>query len=247
MGSLRNRILLGVLLVLASVVFYVLHYVIFRDAHHIFIYLVGDVAFVFIEVLMVTLVIHQLIEEREKKNRLEKLNMVIGSFFSEVGGELLASVSDFDPELEQVKQELVVNNDWSVERFKQAKGALRGLKYDIQVEADHLRQMREFLVARRDFMLRLLENPTLLEHEEFTDLLRAVFHLTEELTARKDLGASPDSDLKHMAGDIKRVYKILILEWLDYMRHLQKNYPFLFSLAVRQNPFDQTASVIVKG
>jgi hypothetical protein len=30
------------------------------------------------------------------------------------------------------------------------------------------------------------------------------------------------------------------------MEHLKDNYPYLFSLAMRTNPFDQDASVIVK-
>jgi len=57
-NALKQRVLLGVLLVALSALCYALHYLIFHDAHHIFIYLVGDIAFVFIEVLMVTLVIH---------------------------------------------------------------------------------------------------------------------------------------------------------------------------------------------
>ena len=76
----KHRILLGLLLILLSIIFYCLHFAVFRDAHHIFIYLVGDIAFVFIEVLLVTLIIHQLLSEREKQSMLKKLNMVIGSF-----------------------------------------------------------------------------------------------------------------------------------------------------------------------
>ena len=40
---------------------------------------------------------------------------------------------------------------------------------------------------KRDFLLRLLENPNLLEHDSFANLLLAVFHLTEELAQRRDL------------------------------------------------------------
>ena len=50
-------IILGIALLLASVAVYFIHYLIFDDAHHIFIYMVGDIAFVFIEVLLVTLII----------------------------------------------------------------------------------------------------------------------------------------------------------------------------------------------
>jgi hypothetical protein len=31
-----------------------------------------------------------------------------------------------------------------------------------------------------------------------------------------------------------------------YMQHLKQNYPYLFSLAMRTNPFDANASAIVR-
>jgi len=87
---------LGTTLVILSAIVYFLHFLIFRDVHHIMIYLIGDIAFVFLEVLMVTVVIHELLNRREKRQRLEKMNMVIGAFFSEVGTELLRKISDWD-------------------------------------------------------------------------------------------------------------------------------------------------------
>jgi hypothetical protein len=39
---------------------------------------------------------------------------------------------------------------------------------------------------------------------------------------------------------------MLVHQWLDYMRHLKKDYPYLFSLAMRTNPFDQEATPVVK-
>ncbi len=48
------------------------------------------------EVLLVTLIIHQLLSDREKKSRLNKLNMIIGAFFGEVGTKLLKNLTDFD-------------------------------------------------------------------------------------------------------------------------------------------------------
>ena len=56
MKSLNWQVLLGMCLLVLSALFYFLHYLIFRDPHHIFIYLIGDVAFVFVEVLLVTLI-----------------------------------------------------------------------------------------------------------------------------------------------------------------------------------------------
>ena len=108
-----------------------------------------------------------------------------------------------------------------------------------------MEEMESFLTEKRDFLMRLLENPNLLEHKAFTDLLQSVCHLTQELSLREDLARLPDSDHEHLEGDIKRVYSLLIREWVDYMKHLKDKYPYLFSLAMRTNPFDQTASVMV--
>jgi hypothetical protein len=246
MEGMRWQIILGLSLVVLSAIFYYIHYAIFRDPHHIFIYMIGDIAFVFIEVLLVTLIIHQLLSVREKRARLEKLNMVIGVFFSEIGAGLVTYFSDFDPKLEKIKQELIVRPNWSEKEFSALSKRLKSYDYGVEIEKVELEYLRGFLIGKRDFLLRLLENPNLLEHESFTELLRAVFHLTEELQGREDISQLPDSDYDHLAGDIKRAYVLLVQHWLDYMKHLKDNYPYLFSLAMRTNPFDQSASPIVR-
>ena len=246
MKSSGWQIILGASLVALTAIVYVIHYLIFRDAHHIFIYLIGDIAFVFFEVLLVTLIIHSLLTQREKRSRLEKLNMVIGTFFSEVGTELLNFFSNSDPDLDSIRGELVVGKDWSEEDFGKVSKKLRNYDYGVEIGRLGFDELGQFLGLKRDFLLRLLENPNLLEHESFTELLRAVFHLTEELANREDLKGLPDSDYQHLAGDVKRAYSQLVHQWLDYMKHLKNNYPYLFSLAMRTNPFDQEASPIVR-
>lgn len=241
----NGRILLGICLLLLSVFFYFLHYLIFRDIHHIFIYLVGDVAFVFIEVLLVTLVIQGVLEQREKRSRLEKVNMVIGAFFSEVGTRLLKILSMKDPGIKSWQQDLNRQTESHEEEYKSIIKCLGEHDYRIDFEKTEWEGLKEFLVNKREFMLRLLENSTLLEHEYFTDLLWAVFHLTEELGFRKYLDALPDSDYKHLNGDMNRVYGQLAHQWLQYMKHLKDSYPYLFSLALRINPFNRISSPVV--
>jgi hypothetical protein len=208
--------------------------------------MIGDIAFVFIEVLMVTLIIHRLLNVREKRSMLEKLNMIIGAFFSEVGTSLLTYLSDFDTELDNIKKELVVNTSWSVKEFSKVRKNLKNFSYEVEIRKINLEYLRNFLIEKRGFLVRLLENPNLLEHESFTNLLWAVFHMTEELSARKDIKQLPDTDYKHLTIDIKRAYTLLVREWIDYMEHLKNNYPYLFSLAMRTNPFDEKASPIVQ-
>ena len=88
---------------------YLIHYAIFRDTHHIFIYLIGDIAF-FFEVLLVTLVIYRVLSHREKQALLKKLNMEIGAFFTEVGTELLKALSRFDLSIDIVMKKLIMKH-----------------------------------------------------------------------------------------------------------------------------------------
>ena len=240
------QILLGLFLIALSALFYLIHYAIFRDSHHIFIYLLGDVAFVPVEVLLVTLIIHRLLSQREKRALLQKLNMVIGAFFSEVGTRLLKSFSEFDTGSDEIRKGLMVKTDWPGKKFMRARKRLEHYDCSIDAQKGNLEDLRSFLVGKRNFLLRLLENPNLLEHESFTDLLWAVFHLTDELASRVDVRQLPNTDYEHLSGDIKRAYVLLISEWLAYMRHLRDAYPYLFSLAVRTNPLDPHASPEVR-
>ena len=240
------QVLLGLSLIALSALVYFIHYFIFRDAHHIFIYLIGDIAFVFLEVLLVTLILHQLLRYREKKTMLNKLNMVIGAFFSEVGGELLKIFADFDTKSFEMTQKLIITDDSFEKDFLNICKNVKNHTYNIDSKRGDLEDIKNFLKGKRQFLLNLLENPNLLEHESFTNLLWAVFHLTEELTHRRSLKRLPENDYQHLAGDIERAYHLLIVEWLYYMKHLKANYPYLFSLAIRTNPFDTNASVEVK-
>jgi len=242
MKKLSWQFWLAMFLIVLSILLYSLHYVIFLDPHHIFIYMLGDLAFLPIEVLLVTVIVHRLLSQREKRAMLEKLNMVIESFFSEVGTGLLRYFIKYDPEIDKIRKQLMVNAAWSDSDFMAAKAAIRQTDHGILCPKMKLRGIKEYLEERRDFLLRLLENPNLLEHESFTDTLWAVFHLIEELLQREDLEAVCDKDLDHLRGDMNRAYSTLTSQWLDYMMHLKNSYPYLFSLAARMNPFDPEAS-----
>jgi hypothetical protein len=241
MKRINWQIILGITLIVLSALVYFVHYLLFHDIHHIFIYLVGDIAFVFIEVLLVTLIIHRLLSEREKRAMLEKMNMAIGTFFSEVGTDLIQYFSLFDPACGQIGKNLAVTKNFTEREFVTISKNLKHYDCDIVIRKKNLGDVKKFLINKREFLLRLLANPNLLEHDSFTNLLWAVFHLTDELAHRKDVKKLPETDYKHLAGDIKRAYVLLISEWVDYMKHLKHNYPYLFSLAMRTNPFDANA------
>jgi hypothetical protein len=186
-----------------------------------------------------------MLSRRERQSRAQKLNMVIGLFFDEVGTQLLADLLRADPELDHTRRRFMVSGKWTRKDFSAAREGLEGLDYSLDVKSADLEGLRVFLEKHKDFLLRLLENPALLESESFADLLRAVFHLYSELVSRPDLSALPSRDMSHLGGDMKRVYALLVHHWLDHMEYLKEKYPYLFSLAVRTNPFDSEATPVV--
>jgi len=238
-------ILIAAFLVASSATIYTVHYLLFRDAHHIFLYLVGDIAFVPVEVLLVAIVIERLLARHERHRLLHKMNMVIGTFFSELGTRLLADMTACLENRGDVVPALAVSARWTAADYKTALGRAAVIDYRFRTDRLDLEAMCRTLVGHRNLLVMLLANPVLLEHEHFTDLLWAVFHLMEELEARPTLADLPASDREHLAGDVKRVYGRLAAEWLRYCRHLQTAYPYMFSIVVRTHPFQDHPSPVV--
>lgn len=208
-------------------------------------FLLGDIAFLFLQVLLVTLVIDGLIRRRERDEMRSKLNMVIGAFFTETGADLLGQMARADAKLAEVREQLIPEPSWKAADFGRARRAFSSHQPQIDLTYCDLERLRGVLEGERSFVISLLTNQTLLEHEAFTDLLWAVAHLGEELAVRPHLSALPVSDSKHLSADLQRAYVLLGVEWISYLEHLQDAYPFLFSLAVRTNPLDPEANAIV--
>jgi hypothetical protein len=242
----RWKLKAGVLLIALSLLLYLVHYLIFADAHHLFIFFVSDLAFIPLEVLIVTLIIDQMLESREKQRRMEKLNIVIGTFFSTIGTPLLALISRTDAGLDLIKSRLVIGEDWKNPQFSEVQECFKAHSCSISMDRVDPQALRDFLTTHENFLLRIMENPMVFEHESFTDLLLALDHLTKELNARGDLSAISPEDRGHLSLDIQRVYTRLIPEWLRYMEYLKDHYPYLFSLAMRTNPFDDSARAEIR-
>ena len=237
---------LGIFLILLSLIIYGIKYLITGDAVNIFNYVFNSLGYLPLNVLLVTIILNRLLANRSKQSKLEKMNIVVGVFFSEVGTWLLTYLSDNDPNLCRLSGDMVKIDRWSDEEFIRVQDKFKNHNYGIDIKKIDIKALSTYLSSKRGFSLRLLENPLLLENESFTNLLRSVFHLTEELEQRRDLQGLPDSDYRHLASDIERAYFLLVMEWMAYMRYLNLNYPYLFSLAMRTNPFDESACVVVK-
>ena len=182
---------------------------------------------------------------RETTSRVEKMNIMIGAFFSEVGRDLLVQFAKADAQRGEMSADLGMCAGWKEGDFQRVTAGLSRFHFRVEYSTMDFEAVRVLLSAKREFLVRLLENPNLVEHEAFTDLLRAVFHLADELAHRPGFDSLPNNDRSHLVGDVRRAYSLLVSQWLEQMLYLEKNYPYLFSLAVRMNPFDEDASVVI--
>jgi hypothetical protein len=234
-------------LVTLSAILFFIQYIVFHDTRDTLFYLFQDIAFLPMQVLLVTIVLDRIMQFTEKRERLDKQNMVIGAFFSEMGTGLLKYFASIDPNLESFRENLIIKGMWTDKELKGLSAQLTSYEVGISLDKVDFEEFKKSLCGHREFLLGLLENQNLLEHERCTDVLWATFHLIEELIFRTDFKRLPKSDLEHLTGDMKRAYQNILHQWVDYMRHLKTAYPYLFSLALRTNPFDTKASVVVMG
>jgi hypothetical protein len=156
---------LGIFLILLSFIIYGIKYLIIGDAENIFNYLFNSLGYLPLNVLLVTLILNRLLANRSKQNKLEKMNIVVGVFFSEVGTWLLTYLSDNDPNLCRLSGDLVKIDRWSDEEFIRVQDKFKNHNYSIDIKKIDVKALSTYLSSKRSFSVRLLENPLLLENE----------------------------------------------------------------------------------
>ena len=239
MNRKTDLLKIGMGLVLLSVLLHCLHYLFFRNLHHTLIFLMGEIAFIPLEVALVTLVIDRLLARRERKYMLDKINMLIGIFYQELGMELLRFCFSSDLNTETLQTHCNMNTSWKDTEFKFLETELKAYKFRIDITAVDLKALHTLLDSKKDLMVNLIANPSLLGHDYFSELLMSVRHMHEELSMRETLNKedSTRNDFGHLEGDLERVYGNIAVEWLYYMKNLKGRYPYLFVTAMINNPF----------
>ena len=238
-------------MIILIIIIYGSNYLVLGDAEHIISYIWTHLGFIPVDILLVAFILDEIIEKKEKEAMLEKLDMLMSTFFSEVGNELINQLSTAN-KYKASTENLKSIKDWDESDYDNKLAELKGASLDFQANIppeereEFLENLRMFLSSKREFIINLINNPNLLEKEEFTELINAILHLDEELEHRKDLNLVTDTDFGHLNGDMKRVYDKLVYEWVYYLKYLYKHYPYMIALVVRTNPFDADADVYVK-
>ena len=244
------KIRFAIIMFVLAVVIFLARYLIFGDGEEIIAYLWKHIGFIPIDILIVAFLLEGIMGKKEHEAILEKIDMLMGTFFSEIGNDLLAELSKVNKNKVNTENLKDIRN-WDEKDFdnkmKELKENGLDFKADISPEEreEFLTNIHSILVEKREFLVNLINNPNLLEKDEFSSLLLALLHLDEELSRRGEFSDIKDADFNHLNGDMKRVYSKLVYEWVYYLKYLKKYYPYMISLAIRTNPFDSEADVHV--
>lgn len=232
------------LLLLLSFFIYYLQIYIFNNTEQTLFYLFQDLAFLPISVILISYVLQKYSKNKEKEENFKKLQIVVSAFYSELGTTLIRKISVFDKNLTLFKEKVDLRNEIDSNEKKTKLNQIINFDYDMDIEISDLEDLKSFLISKKTYITRMFENPNMLEHSRFLEMLWAVFHILDELENREDLNKLPLNDKKHLDNDLKRAYPLLIIEWLEYMYYLNKEYPYLYSLAIRKSPFEENHVII---
>ncbi|MGE5629271.1 MAG: hypothetical protein ACM3X7_14380 [Solirubrobacterales bacterium] len=235
MKKYRDEIVLGVIFISISFILYAFHIFIFNDLKVMASDLTSQIAFIPIYVFLTSIIIEQLLKRSERAENLRRMNTLVGIFYSEIGNGLIKYLSKWDKNSGLIIKELEAAEYWNDTDCIKLQSLMTNYKSSItNIDMDCL---KNFLYMKKDFMIQLMANPNLMEHESFTELLLSIFHLIEEFQYREQIDSYEGDDTQHILNDVERAYKYLSLEWVKYMIHLKKEYPYLHNLAERQNPY----------
>lgn len=228
MKNKKHYVLVSLILVAISAIMFIIHYLVFGQAVNTAYYSLMNLCFIPINSLVVTLILERLIDYKAKQERMEKLNMLIGLFFTEVGYKLMHLIIKVD---KCGKNSITLFND-----LDEVKNQVEKHKYIIDIEEVNLDKIMGVLLENSNLLVDLISNENIMQHEIFTDLLMSVIHLRDEIIFYKN-NKNNQLDISHLEKDILRVYRNITIQWVDYLKYLNKSYPFLYDNAIRVNPF----------
>ncbi|WP_164690088.1 hypothetical protein [Paraclostridium sordellii] len=228
MKKIRYYFVISFILITLSAVMFLIHYLVFGQALNTAYYSLMNLCFIPINSLVVTIILEKFIDYRAKKDRIEKINMLVGIFFTEVGGKLMHLIIDSDKDAK--------NYITNFEDLNNIKKCLNEYDYKVDMNNIDLCSIKNILLENNNLFVTLISNENVFQHQIFTDLLMSVVHLRDEIIfMEKD--DSLELNINHLENDVIRVYKNISIQWISYLEYLNKSYPFLYNNAIRVNPF----------
>ncbi len=227
--SLTEKIVIGAGLIALSFGLASIHYAVYQDSKYIQSYFLLHLAFLPLHALGIGLVLDGLLSFREQRTRLKKMSMLLGIFFRQVGVDLFVLMAAMVENRDEFDEQVMVQPEWNPRRFRMAEAAVRTTRFRIRTDRRLLAELVRTLREKEGAILEMTRSPHLLEFEDFHHGLISLFHLIEELHFHPDWAELGPASLDHLAQDITKALKALAVLWLQYLQHLKRHHPVLFS------------------
>ncbi len=219
------------LLLLISVCVYISQLCIFHDPHNTFFYILQDLAFLPFTIAIATIVVGEVMDARERAERLQKTRMLASTFFTELGTamlrEMLQSV-EMDPAIRELLGEEILDAAFPAAELSEH---IEKAHMKVAVTKEFYESMKNLILSRQTSLLIISSNPLLLEHESFTGMLWSIFHLVDEFRLRGEYDELSQTDILHFQADFTATLELLLVNWSSNVRYMKTTYPNFFSAA----------------
>lgn len=150
MKKYKWEIKLSIILFCTSILLYLIQYSIFNNVKAQYENLFNQLSFLPIYVLIVTVIIENLLNRKEKEAILKKLNVVIGVFLNEIGRDLLSEFSSCDINFDSIKNEFMFTNDSFEKQYTESIEKLKDYRGNIQFNNTiKFIEFRDLLISKR--------------------------------------------------------------------------------------------------
>lgn len=201
------------ILSLISACIYGLQILIFHDLRDTEFYILQDLAFIPISVAITTVVVGNIISDRDQKEAREKAGMLRAAFFTIAGSQLMQLLTRCSN----------ISDDTCMHDTS-----------DVMVQADQntCESIQKLLEEKQQALIAMTGNSSLMEQEDFTQLLGGIFHLLDEFHLRGSWSQMSDQDHSHMNEDFAKVLILLETNRMENAHFQQKYFPDFYKTSL---------------
>ena len=226
------------LLVVLTVVFTGVYYLIFHDMQEMYDNMIKTIINTPFNILVTGSLFNYILNRKENKKEEKQVNMLIDIFYNEIGNKVLEIIIKSDDCIEDIREFALIKDYWEEEEYQELFDKFDNFEYCIDLEKIDLGLLKKTLEDETPMIMDLMTNPNLQKNDEFNKIVMSVFHLKSELDDRYGETNMQEYEKIHIKRDIDVVYRVLAGKWVDYMYHLKEFYPQLFIKALINSPFD---------
>lgn len=214
-------------LAVLSVAVYAAQILIFHDPGTTFFYILQDVAFLPVSIAIATIIVGGIIDDREREQRLERMNMLASTFFSVVGAQLTRDIARATTTDRGLRRDILTGAQ--LDDLAALQSRIRTARMDIDLTRETYETVRKTIRDNQMNLLVLTSNPALLEHDDLHELLTGIFHLNDEFDLRGDWDGLTDADRRHLEEDFVAVFRLLLSNWAATVRYQRENFPNFYA------------------